>query len=82
MRCVARTDEHHHGARLVDGGQLAVQQAPPQVPDLVACAAPPVCGPVARACMWGQERCGTTVSACSVVRRFWGLRQDIVLALG
>ncbi len=22
------------------------------------------------------------VSACSVVRRFWGLRQDIVLALG
>lgn len=45
MRCVARTDEHHHGARLVDGGQLAVQQAPPQVPDLVACAAPPVCGP-------------------------------------
>ncbi len=45
MRCVARTDEHHHGSRRVDGGQLAVQQAPPQVPDLVACAVPPVCWP-------------------------------------
>jgi len=39
-------------------------------------------GPGASTCMWGQERCGTMVSACSVVRRFWGLRQDIVLALG